>query len=187
MAVIAYQTPNIPISKLSWLKATKTKGIFARHIHSLIPDIKLFAHLELKTPEGNQSLKEGSMICSGMTGKDFWQQDPHSLLNKYTIEDITPDGWSYFVPKPENTVNVHKVTQEDLDLYADPNDSPPWSYFEIDARWGHMHQPVPNGPFVYHQYGDVGDYICQNVSDSTDAWIVKKEFFDATYDLIPND
>ncbi len=185
MSVTAYSIPKIT-TNIPWFKASMTKGIFARQIHTSVPDITLFKQLELKTPEGNQPLREQWMVCSGLTGKDFWQQDPVNLFAKYTIENTTLDGWLYCVPKPNNAVNAHEVTPLDITTFADPKGDPPFDSFCVVSLWGQEFEPTP-GVKEYQQYGHVGDYICQNPDKLDDVWIVKKQFFNATYERLIDD
>jgi len=177
------QPLNIDTSTLAWKQATKTKAIFARPVNTLVNDIHFFSKLNLITYEGSQAIKEGSIICTGLSKTDPWQQSPKKLLDKYVVTDITPDGWLYCEPKPDNLVNFCQIdttffppkwcdaTQSTYD--ADP-------YFQIYAKWGS--EVFPDGVNKkYIQSGELNDYICQSIVDPADVWIVKKKFFDATY------
>ena len=48
--------------------------------------------------------------------------------------------------------------------------------FQVVAQWG---RECMDGK--KRQKGSAGDYVCRNPKDHSDAWIVKKKFFESTY------
>lgn len=173
-------TLHIDTSTLTWKQATKTKAIFARPVNTLVNDIHFFSKLNLITYEGTQAIQEGSMVCTGLSKTDPWQQSPKKLLDKYTVTDVTPDGWLYCEPKLDNLVNCCQVVQE---FFITPEASQNYDpYFQIYTKWGsEVYPDGPEGGKKYLQNGELGDYICQSIVDPADVWIVKKKFFDSTY------
>lgn len=161
---------RIDTTTLAWKEATKTKPIFARSVHTIIQDVFLFDKMRVMTQEGLAPLRPNSMLCTGSTKLDPWQQTVSGLLEKYTVTDFTPDGWAYCEPKADNKVECSQINEYDK--------------FEIVAKWG---TEIDEGDLtpsrIFVQYGDKGDYICRNVADHTDNWIVKKNIFEATYKI----
>lgn len=172
--------PFVQIDEAKLKMASKTKGIFAHPVVTLFNDVYITSKLSLITQEGPQPIKDGSILCTGLSKTDPWQQSAKKLLDKYTVTDITPDGWMYCEPKPDNTIKCFQVTQESLP--QNEEDFEDHTVFQIYAQWGDKVEPTP-GEVKYIQLGEVGDYVCQSVSDPTDTWIVKQSFFNATYEF----
>ena len=90
-------------------------------------------------------------------------------------------------PKPDNAVNVLEVTKEWLkDAALNAGLSIPFADsrtynmgdFCISGQWGDDKYPE-----VGHniQWGSAGDFICQNRTDPTDVWVVRRKLFLNTY------
>jgi len=158
--------------------ATKTKPIKAKPIDDIVIDKSVFSQFLLTTLEGNQPLKDGSMLCIG-EANDAWQQPPEKLLAKYDIAPIE-DGWLICTPKPDNEIWAAQV--DDL---PHPRMLPPgWTKatqheFAVKAQWG---KKQPDGSFLL--YGKVGDYICRSKEDADDVWIVQQKLFENTYEFL---
>ena len=152
----------------SWKPATKTKSITCRVIDNLIDD-SLISKLLLDTLEGNEPLRKGSVICKGELG-DVWQQTTSKLLKKYTVVDLLPGGWVKCNPKPDNLVNCIQITEESFNILGDQ--------FNIIGHYGEKWNGIDNV-----QFGVPGDYICQQIDDPTDVWIVKRKIFENTYSI----
>ena len=154
-----------------WKVATKVRPIKAKHVKDIV-DVRslVFDKLLLQTCEGNESLKTDAMICMGEAG-DVWQQTTEKFYKKYDYADIDINGWKEYTPKPENEVNCVEVTPEMNSLkYQVP------PYFTIVGQWGETVNGVANV-----QSGAEGAFICQNRTDPTDVWIVKRKLFLNTY------
>lgn len=164
--------------QLLWTQASKTRSIIAKPLCDLITDPSIVSKLLLSTLEGTQELgysKSDTMVCVGVND-DFWQQDKNKLLAKYTIVNFTKDGWAVCMPKPDNIVDAVQIQKEWLQLSGQTDNK-----FEILAQWG---TPCESGGFV--QTGEGGDYICRNVNDHSDIWIVKQFIFRSTYRFLDN-
>lgn len=96
-------------------------------------------------------------MCGNKTSK---------LLQKYTVVDITEDGWLVCEPKPENEVWATEYIEGE-------------GKFSIFAQWG---EKMADGQYI--QTGDVGDYILRSKTDPNDYWIVRKSLFDSIYNKI---
>jgi hypothetical protein len=163
-----------------WKVASKTRPIKAKPL-SLLVDPIVEPKLLLETLEGNESLRHGAVICIGEVG-DVWQQMPEKLLKKYSIKAIDDNGWSICEPLLNNAVNVFEVTEEFynsitknyilLEMCTKKGD------FYINGQWGDDEHPF-FGKNV--QWGFIGDFICQNQTDPSDVWIVKRKLFLNTY------
>jgi hypothetical protein len=179
-----YTIPRIIIQRIPvWQEATKTKAIFAQYVHTLIRDVGLVDKLKLQTLEGPQALDPDAMICTGLSKTDPWQQSRDKLFAEYSITNVTPDGWLYCEPKPDNVINCHQVNGTEPLLGGSDPDFVSQDSFKIHAKYGMKVEPFP-GEVAYLQHGNIDDYICQSQSDPDDVWIVKKKFFENTYDLI---
>ena len=150
------------------LTATKTKPIKAKHIQLILTDNSVFAKFLLSTLEGVQVLKANAMVCIGIDN-DAWQQDQKKLFAKYSVTGVDEHGWMTCEPKPDNEVAV--ILTDDIKS----------NYFSLIAQWGD--ERIWNGKKVYLQYGEKGDYICYNPLDVQDKWIVRKKFFESTYQI----
>lgn len=169
---------RIATDNLAYTRASKTKSIIARPLGTIIVDQDIACKLLLDTLEGTQEIsqsKTDTMVCVGVNN-DVWQQDKYKLLQKYDVVDFTKDGWCVCKPKPENEVNSFHVTKAFLesmseDYLASASDLG----FSIVGQWG---KESPDG---FLQFGVAGDYICQNISDETDVWIVKQFLYRSSY------
>jgi len=157
----ALSTTNIA----SWAIASKTKGLKAKHIKTLIVDQSILSHFLVSTLEGEEQLGRDNIICIG-ENDDAWQQTQAALLKKYNIVSFDSDGWMICEPKPENSVEFVEVT------FSMTNEQ---ESFYIVGTWG---KESPEGPI---QFGRVGDIICRQPHDHTDTWVVKRKLFDNTY------
>lgn len=154
---------------LIWGKASKTKDIKAIPMCLLINDPTFRSKLLLDTLEGNQKLADKSMVCLGV-GTDVWQQDAKKLLAKYDLKGIdTETGWHIYSPRPENEVECCQITSKYLSSDKE---------FEIIGLWG---KETPDG---FIQYGVLGDFVCRNIIDKNDVWIVKQFLFLSTYNIL---
>ena len=153
----------------TWKVATKTKGLKAKPLINLLVDRTVMNKFLVDTLEGKEPLGDGVVICIGESN-DAWQQMPKKLLQKYEVKGIDADGWMLCEPRPDNAVNCVEVT-EDINGQFD-------SDFSIIGHWGATIDGVPNV-----QKGTVGDFICQNRTDPTDVWIVKRKIFINTYSV----
>ncbi len=168
-------TKTIPLDEvdLAWLtfqKATKTKSIKAKALSALLADETVLNKFLLDTLEGSQMLKSSSVVCMGEKG-DVWQQSSEKLLAKYSVTKIDKDGWMHCSPKPENEVLAAQVPDE---VCLDGN-------FILFGLWGD--EQVLDGKQRFIQYGELGDYVLQSISDPNDRWIVKRSFFESTYEI----
>lgn len=152
--------PNV----LSYFRATKTANIRAKPMAVLLADKTMIAKLLLDTLEGTQTLKAGSMVCTGVSG-DYWQQTKDKLLQKYTVIDIDAEGWLICQPKPDNEVDAAEIQCG--------------NNFAVFGQWGE--EAVIDNRKVYIQWGKSGDFICRRLDDPTDVWIVKRGLFLSTY------
>ena len=112
------------------------------------------------------------VICVGEAG-DAWQQMPKKLLAKYDVTAIDTDGWMICTPKPDNAVNCLEVNNE---VWGNNPLATTNGEFTIIGQWGATVDGVANV-----QTGNVGDFICQNRTDPTDVWIVRRKLFLNTY------
>lgn len=168
-----------------WLLATKTRPIKAKPLINLLVDRTVISKFLVDTLEGREPLGDGVVICVGEAG-DAWQQMPKKLLAKYDVTEIDNDGWMVCTPKPDNSVNVKEMTKEFIFSRGEhckefPDDR---MYnlgdFAISGHWGDNKYPELGKNI---QWGNAGDFICQNRTDSTDIWIVKRKLFLNTYKL----
>jgi hypothetical protein len=155
-------------SILAWRIAKKTKPILAREICTLLNDPDLQHQLLLKTLEGNQDLKEDSIVCLGIK-KDVWQQTKKKLLAKYDVTGLEK-GWMIMTPKPENESNAIEITAEMCDEVGG---------FAVVGEWGQKDEKTG----LTIQYGKAGDFLLNQIGSSTDYWIVSRQFFDNTYEI----
>lgn len=167
----------------NWKIATKTRPIKAKPLINLLVDQTVTSKFLVDTLEGREPLGDGVVICIGEAG-DTWQQMPKKLLAKYNVTEIDKDGWMVCQSKPDNEVNCIEITREFLSLktscLAEPPDNEMYkSYsFYVNGQWGSNDNPL-FGKNV--QWGDAGDFVCQNCTDLTDVWIVKRKLFLNTY------
>lgn len=154
---------------LNWKIASKTRPIKAKPLVSLIVDRSVVSKFLVDTLEGKEPLGDGVVICLGEAG-DAWQQMPKKLLQKYVVRSIDKDGWMDCEPLPDNAVNCIEVTND-----MTHNDD---GEFTIIGQWG-----ASVGSENNVQSGSCGDFICQNQTDPTDVWIVRRKLFLNTYIL----
>ena len=155
---------TVDAQTLEYQTAQKTKSIKAKPINQILTDESVFAKFVLDTLEGSQVVKANSMCCLGI-GNDVWQQDKKKLFAKYNVTDCDPDGWMTCEPKPDVDVDATQVHEE----------------FSVIAQWGE--ERMIDGKQQFVQYGQAGDYICRNPKDPSDVWIVRKSFFESTYEI----
>jgi hypothetical protein len=166
-----------------WSIASKTQPIKAKPLISLIVDRGVVNKFLLDTLEGREPLGDGVVVCIGVAG-DSWQQTPKKLLAKYTVTGIDNDGWMECNPLPDNAVNVIEITSELLvarpSCIAPAPDDTMYGFanFYINGHYGDDKYPA-YGKNV--QWGKTGDFVCQNRTDPTDVWIVKRSLFLNTY------
>lgn len=162
---------RIDTTKLTgWKTASKIQPIKAKPLVSILVDRKVTGKFLVDTLEGKEPLGDGVVICVGEAG-DVWQQMPKKLLQKYVVKGIDVDGWMECEPLPDNAVNVIEVTDQllrDLNVMG--------SQFTIVGQWG-----ATVGTEKNVQTGASGDFICQNQTDPSDVWIVKRKLFLNTY------
>jgi len=158
----------IDTTTLSYRKAEKTKPILAKPVASIVPDKSVLPLMVLKTLEGDQALKQESILCKGVEGEP-WQQKPAKLLDKYKVTGIDGEGWLICTPVPGVQEDAVQVTPE---MMAGSGT------FKVKAQWG-----TEEGG-VFYQTGREGDYIFRSPRNHDDIWIVRKEFFDATYTFV---
>lgn len=111
---------------------------------------------------------------------------PKKLLQKYDVTAIDTDGWMICTPKPDNAVNCIEVTKELLSTFNGTNVSVKYpddrmynmGDFAIEGQWGDDKYPELGKNI---QWGSAGDFICQNLTDPTDVWIVRRRLFLNTY------
>ncbi len=168
-----------------WRLASKTQPIKAKPLITLLVDRQVSSKFLVDTLEGKEPLGDGSIICIGAAG-DAWQQMPKKLLQKYDVTDIDKDGWMVCTPKPDNSVNFVEVSKEFQTFLVETNASQPFpdedmykvASFVIEGQWGSSEYPQLGKNI---QLGNDGDFICQNRTDPTDVWIVRRKLFLNTY------
>lgn len=139
----------LPSKNLSFKTATKTKSIQAKPLSSVVSDKNILTKFLLDTLEGKQAIQGSgqTVVCLGVGG-DVWQQKASKLLQKYTVVDITEDGWLVCEPKPENEVwatEYNALTGPSVD-----------GKFSIFAQWG---ERIDGGQ--YAQTGIIGVYFAK--------------------------
>lgn len=159
----------------NWRIASKTRPIKAKPLISLMVDRKVASKFLVDTLEGHEPLGDGSIICVGEAG-DVWQQTQKKLLQKYVVKSIDADGWMDCEPLPDNAVNCVEVNSDFMKSLSGALPSPDTAGFTIIGQWG----ATVNGEKNV-QVGTVGDFICQNQTDPTDVWVVKRKLFLNTY------
>jgi len=167
---------RIDTSKLTgWKIATKTKELRAKPMGSLFSNLTPLNKFLLNTLEGVEPVPDSSILCVGSLG-DVWQQTPKKLLAEYNVTHIESDGWLICEPKPNNAVNCVEVDR----FLIDALDKMPHSEITMSFTIiGHYGQTIGDENNV--QTGEEDDYICQNLTDPTDVWIVKRNLFQNTY------
>lgn len=165
-----------------WNVASKTRPIKAKPLINLLVDRTVTSKFLVDTLEGKEPLGDGVVICLGEAG-DAWQQMPKKLLGKYDVTAIDTDGWMFCTPKPDNSVNCVEVTMDLFvklfpinanDIINSADHAP--LVFQIVGQWGETVGAEKN-----IQRGTEGDFICQNRTDPTDVWVVRRKLFLNTY------
>lgn len=149
-----------------WRIASKTATLRAKPLITLIVDRTIASKFLVETLEAKEPVSPDALFCIGGAG-DAWQQMPKKLLAKYDVTAIDADGWMVCTPKPDNSVNCIEV---------DPAQCAVDGSFTIVGQWGETVNGVANV-----QKGTAGDFICQNRTDATDVWIVRRKLFLNTY------
>lgn len=158
-----------PSNVSNWLVGKKTKSIKAKPLISVVVDNSVLSKFLLNTLEGREPLGDGAVLCVGESN-DIWQQMPKKLLDKYSVTGLTNDGWMICEPRGINTVQVHEITNEDV------NNTSEQCY--IVCEWGE----VVDDEMI--QRGSVGDFICKSRTDPNDVWIVERKIFNNTYVIL---
>ena len=172
-----------------WSTASKTKGIRAKPLISIMVDRSVLSKFLLDTLEGREPLGDGAVVCIGEFN-DAWQQSPAKLLQKYDVTAIDVDGWMVCAPKLDNAVECHEVVPADFETPVYPNanhallkplESSVWKDkpFYVIGNWG---ETLPNGT-KNAQRGVIGDFICRSRTDPTDVWVVQRKIFLNTYSI----
>jgi hypothetical protein len=169
----------------TWRVASKTQPIKAKPLITLLVDRQVSSKFLVDTLEGKEPLGDGSIICIGAAG-DAWQQTQKKLLAKYDVTEIDKDGWMVCTPKPDNAVNCIEASKEFLASLRGTNASVAYpddrmynmGDFAIEGQWGDAGYPQL-GKNV--QWGSAGDFVCQNRTDPTDVWVVRRKLFLNTY------
>lgn len=151
-----------------WKTATKTKPIVAKHVSAGLSDSLFLEKMLVNTLEGREPITATNVICVGEAG-DVWQQTPAKLFAKYFITGMRPDGWLICEPKPDNEVDCFEV----------PDFSPTQKNFEVIGLWGETAEDGTKNV----QRGVVGDFVCRSKTDRSDVWIVRRSFFNSTYQI----
>lgn len=166
-----------------WKVASKTQPIKAKPLITLLVDRTVTSKFLVDTLEGKEPLGDGVVICVGGAG-DAWQQMPKKLLAKYDVTAIDENGWMVCTPKPDNAVNCIEVTKEFLHIpgqlcVAKPPSEEMYRVadFYVVGQWGQTEPDL--GKNI--QYGMAGDFVCQNRTDPSDVWVVKRKLFLNTY------
>ena len=172
---------KIDITQITdWKIASKTRPVKAKPLISLLVDRTVTSKFLVDTIEGREPLGDGVVICVGEAG-DTWQQMPKKLLAKYKVVAIDADGWMVCEPLPDNAVNCIEMSVSIKFMeYCSPGGDEPDNkrgIFYINGQWG---ETVP-GLGSNIQWGNVGDFLCQNRTDPTDVWIVRRKLFLNTY------
>lgn len=139
--------------------AKKTKGVRAKPIVNLIVDRTVLNKFLVDTLEAREPVSADAIMCIGESN-DAWQQTATSLLKKYTVESIDPDGWMVCAPRPDASV----------EFFEAPADC------QIVGLWGQTIDGVPN-----LQRAAAGDMVVRNRSDPTDQWVVARKIWRNTY------
>lgn len=161
---------KIETSELTgWKIATKTRPIRAKPLVNLLVDKTVVNKFLVDTLEGKEPLGDGVVICVGESG-DIWQQMPKKLLAKYHVSNVDSDGWMVCEPLPDNAVDV-------IEIY--PNQCEKDGSFYIIGQWG-----ATVGEEKNIQIGTAGDFICRNRTDYNDVWIVRRNLFLNTYNIM---
>jgi hypothetical protein len=169
-----------------WQVASKTASLRAKPIVNLLVDRTVAGKFLVDTLEAKEPIGDGAMFCIGAAG-DAWQQMPKKLLAKYDVTAVDADGWMICTPKPDNAVNCVEISKgwsatQPPNVRQDFPDDRMYNLadFAIIGQWGDASYPSL-GKTV--QWGSIGDFVCQNRTDPTDVWVVRRKLFLNTYIL----
>jgi hypothetical protein len=155
----------LDVNTLAFRKAEKNKPIRAKALASVVPDKSVHKSLLVRTLEGDEPLREGSLLCLGEVGEP-WLQMPAKLMKKYKISDVDADGWMVCTPIPGVQENAAEVLGD----------------FYVQGQWGE--KMMVAGREVYVQKGKSGDFVLRSPSDLSDVWVVRRSLFLATYSFV---
>lgn len=164
-----------------WDVARKSKGLKAKHVANIFPDASITDKILITTLEGNQKVSENSVICIG-DFNDIWQQSVKKLLAKYDVVDIDENGWLICIPKSSgnNAVYCFEITQDFVDSLLSPDIHPnrqqDGNYYII-GQYGEKHDDGLRQSCI------VGDFICQDLTNPDDTWVVMRKIFNNTYTI----
>lgn len=154
--------PVCDVSSAVWKKGSKTKGLRAKPISSLLVDRTAAAKFLVDTLEAKEQVAPNAMFCMGAAG-DAWQQTPQKLLAKYDVVDVDENGWLVCQPKPGNVVEFFEADKEGY----------------IIGQWGAEINGVKN-----LQEFSPRDMIVRNTEDHSDVWVVRRKIWDNTYEEV---
>lgn len=161
MTISIFQTSQIS----SWSTAKKTQDIMAKPASELVNQTILSSML-LDTLEGHAKIAPGNFVCRGKSG-DVWQQTMQALHKKYFPVKVNEDGWVVFSPKPENSVECFELVGSDI---------PEEGY--IIGAFGSKIDGFDNVQSFYR-----GDFVCRQIDNHADQWIVRRGFFLNSYEV----
>lgn len=156
----------------TWGTAKKTKPVRAKLLSWVFADISCASMFKIVTLEGDEPVGPTSLLCIGEVGEP-WQQTTKALLKKYTITDISDDGWMVCTPKPENSVEFFVVQPSDI---AEVLTVDKFEQNGIIGQWG-----ADLGDLKNVQFLSVGDTVCRQPHDRSDQWVVRKALWESTY------
>lgn len=153
-----------------WNIAKKTKSIRAKPLSWVFADVSCAGMFKIITLEGDEPVDVPNLLCIGEADEP-WQQTKKALLKKYTITDISDDGWMICTPKPENSVEFFVVQPSDV--------SGDTGTLGIIGQWGGDFDGLKNVQLV-----SFGDTVCRQPHDHSDQWVVRKVLWESTYSVI---
>lgn len=152
-----------------WKIARKTGIILAKPINSIIVDKTVVSKFLISTLEGNESLDINTLMCLG-SDNEPWQQIYARLLRKYDIVSIDENGWLVCSPKPDNRIEFFQWNDKIITKTGE---------HYVKSIWGENFRTYGNC-----QRFSQGDYICRDIDNTNDVWVVRKKLFDTTYAII---
>lgn len=161
MSISIFQTNEIN----NWLTAKKTQEIMAKQAGDLV-HASILSNILLDTLEGHAPIAPGNFVCRGKDG-DVWQQTMQSIHKKYVPVKVASDGWVVFSPKPENSVECFELVGSDI---------PEEGY--IIGAFGSKIDGFDNVQ-SFHR----GDFVCRQIDNHADQWIVQRGFFLNSYEV----
>eukprot|EP01089_Gocevia_fonbrunei_P001759 TRINITY_DN1165_c0_g1_i1.p1 TRINITY_DN1165_c0_g1~~TRINITY_DN1165_c0_g1_i1.p1 ORF type:complete len:169 (+),score=36.93 TRINITY_DN1165_c0_g1_i1:83-589(+) len=131
-----------------WVHVKKTGYMWAK---------KLDKDQEIKTLEGVERAKKGQILCRGIAG-ELWPQEEAQVLRKYKPSNIKDGDWVKYLPRPELPGFMATTVRGE---------------FDVKTAWGTMH-------------GKDKDYLVKNLADSdveypSDVWVVDRKLFNKSY------